>query len=355
MKAIILCGGKGTRLKPLTATTPKQLLPVANKPILHYVLEQIVESGITDIGMIISPETGDHIKQAIGDGSRWAARVSYIVQEKPLGLAHAVLSAREYLGNDDFLMFLGDNLIEGGITRFVERFKQEMPSALILLKRVVDPRAFGVAELNESGHVIGVVEKPEQPKSDLIVTGVYVFSARIFDAIAQVKPSWRGELEITDSIQKLIEMNETVSSYVLSGWWLDTGKKEDMLEANKVVLESILEHSLKGKVDGASTLTGAIGIGEATEISDSTIRGPVIIGDNCTIRHSVVGPFVCIGTNTTFDGVTMQNSIVMEGCTIAAIGPVEDSIIGSNCTVKASGRSGVSGSFLLGDDSEVIL
>lgn len=355
MKAIVLCGGKGTRLKPLTATTPKQLLPVANKPIVYYVMEQIVEAGVSDIGIIVSHETGEYIKQSVGDGSQWDAKVTYILQDKPLGLAHAVLSARDFLGEDDFLMFLGDNLIEGGVTHFVERFKSESPSALILLKKVQDPKPFGVAELDAEGHVISIVEKPKQPKSDLIVTGVYIFSHRIFNAIEQVKPSWRGELEITDSIQKLIDMNETVDSYVLDGWWLDTGKKEDMLEANNIILGSILQHSIKGRLNASSVYNGTVEIGEGTEIIDSIINGPVSIARDCVIRNSTIGPFVCVGTNTNLDTVIIRHSIIMGGCTVEGLGAIEDSIIGNTCKIKDAKRESCPKSFMLGDDSELSL
>lgn len=355
MKAIVLCGGRGTRLKPLTATTPKQLLPVVNKPILYYVIEQIVAAGIIDVGLIISPETGAHIKHSVGDGSQWGARVSYILQDEPRGLAHAVLTARGYLGDDDFLMFLGDNLIEGGVTHFVERFKLEMPSALILLKKVDDARPFGVAELDENGRVIGVVEKPKKPKSDLIVTGVYLFSPRIFAAISQISPSWRGELEITDSIQKLIDMNETVNSYILDGWWLDTGKKEDLLEANNIMLNSVLNHSVKSIVNKNSVIEGTAEIGERTEITDSTIIGPVSIAHDCVIRSSTIGPFTCIGANTKLDSVTVKHSILMEGCTIAGLNTIDNSIIGKNCVLKMGSENATSKTLLIGDDAEIIL
>ncbi len=353
MKALVLSGGKGTRLKPLTNTIAKQLLPVANKPILHYVLEQVTEAGINDIGVIISPETGQSIKDTLGDGARWHAQISYILQSEPLGLAHAVNIARDFLGTSPFLMFLGDNLIQGGVKSFVDEFNSGQPEALVLLKEVADPRLFGVAELDASGKVAHLVEKPKEPKSNLALVGVYLFTPEIHRAIAQIKPSRRGELEITDAIQKLLDMGKTVHSHLLKGWWLDTGKKDDLLEANRVVLDEFLKRDIKGHVDATSQVVGRVEIKEGTKIDNSTIRGPVSIAENCHIKNSFIGPFTSIAAGTTIEQSCIDHSVILENCSVCNIERLGDSIIGRSTVVTRRPDNFKVARLFLGDDARV--
>ncbi len=353
MKALILAGGKGTRLKPLTNTIAKQLLPVANQPILFYVLDQVTEAGITDIGMIISPETGDQIKEAVGDGSRWQAQVTYILQPEPLGLAHAVKTAQDFLGDSAFLMFLGDNLVEEGIKSFVLEFGNYSPDALILLKEVSDPRLFGVAQLNEKGEVIRLVEKPKEPKTNLALVGVYLFTPEIHKAIAQIKPSWRGELEITDAIQKLLDMDKRIRSHLLKGWWLDTGKKGDILEANRAVLDDFLKRDVKGKVDSRSRIIGRVEVGQGAIIESSEIRGPVSVAEDCHIKNSLIGPYTSIGKGTIVEASSMEHSVILENCYIHGIDHLTDSLIGRGAELTKSDGKFKRVKLFIGDDTKV--
>jgi glucose-1-phosphate thymidylyltransferase len=355
MKALLLCGGKGVRLKPLTTTIPKQLLPVANKPILSYVMEQVTEAGIDDIGIIISPETGHLIKETAGDGSKWNARITYILQDQPAGLAHAVKTAREFLGDSPFLMFLGDNLIQGGVRHFVSQFIKDKPEALILLKEVGDPRLFGVAELDDAGRVIRIVEKPQQPKSNMVVVGVYLFSPDIHEAIARIKPSWRGELEITDSIQQLIDMGKTVESHTLTGWWLDTGKKDDLLEANRVVLDDLIKRDIQGTIDSTSQVVGRVEIKKGARIENSTIRGPVAIAEECLIKNSFVGPFTSIGARSKIENSSLEHSVILEDCSIRGTERLDDSLIGRRCTVFQGEGNLKTKKLFIGDDASIQL
>jgi len=355
MKAIILAGGKGTRLKPLTNTIAKQLIPVANKPILFYVLDQIKEAGITDIGIIISPDTGHYIKEVVGDGSKWDAQISYILQSEPSGLAHAVKVAQDFLGDSPFLMFLGDNLIQGGITQFVEQFNTSSPDALILLKAVKETHLFGIAELDEAGKVCYIEEKPKHPRSNLAVIGVYIFSPAVHEAIAYIKPSWRGELEITDTIQRLIDTGKNVQSYTLAGWWLDTGKKDDLLEANRVVLDDFLERDVKGEIDAASQVAGRVGVGQGTNIENSTIRGPVSIGEKCQIKNSFIGPFTSIGNGTMIENSSIEHSVILENCHLFNIERLADSVIGKDTEVIKQEQAFKALRLFLGDDARVEL
>lgn len=351
MKAIILSGGKGTRLKPMTHTVAKQLLPVANKPILFYVLDQIVESGITDIGIIISPETGNDIKNHIGDGAKWNARITYILQSEPAGLAHAVKTARPFLEDSPFLMFLGDNLIQDGVKKFVSEFNSRVPDALVLLKEVEDPRLFGVAELDAQSKIIKLVEKPKEPKSNLALVGAYLFKPVIHKAIDNIKPSWRGELEITDAIQELLDMGKVVESHILTGWWLDTGKKDDMLEANRVVLDDLLKRNVKIEINDGSRIEGRVSVGEGTVIKNSTVRGPTSIAENCSIINSFIGPYTSIAAGTLIENSSIHHSIILGNCKICDMENLIDSIIGRNTSVIHRKNISRSVKLFVGDDA----
>lgn len=355
MKALILAGGKGTRLKPLTNTLSKQLIPVANKPILYYVLEQVVEAEISDIGIIISPETGQGIKEAVGDGSGWNAQITYILQPEPLGLAHAVKTARDFLGDSPFLMFLGDNLIQGGVKSFVKEFTTNKVDALVLLKEVPDPRLFGVAELNEKGEITRIVEKPREPKTNLAVPGVYLFTRDVHQAIDRIKPSWRGELEITDTIQQLIDSGKKVRSHILTGWWLDTGKKDDLLEANRIVLDEFMKRDLRGEIDAASKVAGRVEVGKGTSIANSIIRGPASIAEGCQVKNSFIGPFTSIGAGTVIEHSSIEHSVILESCRVSGIERLADSVIGRNTEVIKGGQNLKAVRLFVGDDAKVEL
>ena len=355
MKALILCGGKGTRLKPLTNTMAKHLLPVVNKPILFYVLDKIREVALTEIGIIISPETGNWIKEAVGDGSKWDAHITYIVQSDSFGLAHAVKVAQDFLGNSPFLMFLGDNLIESGIKEFVSQFNTYAPDALVLLKEVPDARAFGVAELDASGRVLHVVEKPKEPKSNFALVGVYLFTPEIHKAIAETEPSWRREYEITDAIQKLIEVGKEVRGQILQGWWCDTGSKNNLLEANQFVLDDLVEQDIAGNVDSKSHMIGNVQIQQGTEIIDSTIRGPVSIAEDCRIKNSVIGPFISISARTVIEYSSMAHSVILENCRLYRVKHLTDSVIGKSTEVLKGNHNASGISLLVGSDTRIEL
>ncbi|PZM85274.1 MAG: glucose-1-phosphate thymidylyltransferase [Candidatus Melainabacteria bacterium] len=354
MKGLILSGGKGTRMRPITHTAAKQLLPVANKPILFYAVEALIEAGIKSIGIIISPETGEEVRQCVGDGERWNIEIKYILQDQPLGLAHAVKTARDYLKDDTFVMYLGDNLIKDGVAPLVERFKKNKPDAQILLKEVPNPTSFGVAELNGNGRILCLEEKPAKPKSNLALVGVYLFTSKIHDAIDEIKPSKRGELEITDAIQRMITKNEHVDSHVLTSWWLDTGKKDDMLEANRVVLDEMTDVSMLGNLDEQSRLSGRVHVGKGSILKNCTVRGPAVIGDDCVLENSYVGPFTSIGDGARVSHAEIEHSILREKCQILDFnGRIEDSLIGVNVELTRSQSKPVAFRLMLGDDSKV--
>ena len=351
MKALVLCGGAGTRLRPITHTMAKQLVPVANKPVLFYGLEAIRDAGIVDVGIVVG-ETSKEIVQAVGDGSKWGLKVTYIRQDQPLGLAHAVLVSEDFLGDDTFVMYLGDNLIKDGITSLVDEFRANNPNCQILLARVNEPQRFGVAELAE-GKVVRLVEKPEKPPSDLALVGVYMFDKNILDAARAIKPSRRDELEITDAIQWLIDQGLTVEPHIIDGWWKDTGRLDDMLEANRIMLET-LEPRIEGRVDGDSEVLGKVVIEEGAEIINSTVRGPAIIGERTKVVNSFIGPFTSVYFEVNIEGSQIEHSIVLEKSTIRDIpGFIEDSLIGQNVEVVRSPLKPTAYRFMLGDNSRI--
>jgi glucose-1-phosphate thymidylyltransferase len=351
MKALVLAGGAGTRLRPITHTSAKQLVPVANKPILFYGLEQIREAGITDVGIIVG-DTAAEIEAAIGDGSELGIRPTFIHQEHPLGLAHAVLTAEDFLGDDDFVMFLGDNLIEGGISHMVQSFERDRPAAQLLLKQVPDPERFGVAVLGEGGRIERLVEKPSDPPSDLALVGVYLFTPAILDAAKRIEPSWRGELEITDAIQRLLDDGLEVRASLVSGWWLDTGKKDELLDANRIVLGE-LERRIAGDVDDESDLTGAVVIEPGASVRGSVIRGPVIVGSGTHVVDTYIGPFTSVGPGCRLERTEVEYSVLLEGCTVTDIPRIEGSLLGREVTITPAGRRPAAFRFMLGDHSQV--
>ncbi len=351
MKALVLAGGSGTRLRPITHTSAKQLVPVGNKPVIDFGLEAIAAAGITEVGIIVG-HTGPEIEAYVGDGSRYGITVTYVPQPEPLGLAHAVLTAEEFLGRDDFVMYLGDNLIAGGITEFVQQFADTEPDAQILLAKVRDPERFGVAELGPNGHVSQLVEKPSEPKSDLALVGVYLFSGNIMDACHAIEPSPRGELEITDAIQWLIDDGQTVAERTITGWWNDTGKLADMLEANRIVLDTY-EPRVVGAVDEASEIQGRVVIEEGARLINSVVRGPAVIGKNTVIENTFVGPYTAIYHDCRVTNSEIEHSIVLEETTITDVGRMEDSLIGKQVEVGRSERRPVAMRLMLGDHSRV--
>ncbi|MEU9391026.1 glucose-1-phosphate thymidylyltransferase [Streptomyces sp. NPDC048324] len=351
MKALLLSGGSGTRLRPITHTSAKQLVPVANKPVLFYGLEAIAQAGITEVGIVVG-DTAEEIRAAVGDGSAFGLDVTYIPQSAPLGLAHAVLIAREFLGEDDFVMYLGDNFVVGGITSLVDAFRAERPDARILLTRVADPSAFGVAQLDDSGRVVGLEEKPPQPRSDLALVGVYLFTPAVHEAVRAIKPSGRGELEITDALQWMIDAGRDVRSTTISGYWKDTGNVTDMLEVNRSVLEG-LEGRIDGTVDGLSELIGRVRVGAGAQVTGSRIVGPVVIGANTVIADSYVGPFTSIAEDCRIEDSEIEYSIVLRDSSVRGVGRVEASLIGRNVEVTPAPRKPAAHRLVLGDHSKV--
>ncbi len=355
MKGLILSGGKGTRLRPLTYTSAKQLVPVANKPVLFYAIEAIVEAGITEIGIIVG-DTRAEIRAAVGDGSRFGASVTYIEQSAPLGLAHAVMIAEEFLAGSPFVMYLGDNLIAGGIRGLVDEFRQLGCNSEILLAEVPNPEQFGVAEVTAEGKVRRLVEKPKEPQSNLALVGVYMFDAHIFESVHRIKPSGRGELEITDAIQDLIDRGLDVHPHIVRGWWKYTGKLEDMLEANRIILEALDARrgvSL-GPIGQGSRIEGRVEIGQGVELIDSLVRGPVVIGDGARIENAFVGPYTSIGERCKLVCCEVENSIILADAEISNTPMrIDGSLIGRNVKITKTDFKPKAYRFMLGDNSEV--
>jgi glucose-1-phosphate thymidylyltransferase len=352
LKGLILSGGAGTRLRPITHTSAKQLVPVANKPVLFYGIEALVDAGVTEIGIIIAPETGDEIRAAVGDGSAFGAKVTYIVQDEPAGLAHAVLTAEDFIAGSPFVMYLGDNLLADGLRGLVATFRSEEPDALILLTPVDDPQSYGVAEL-EGERIVRLVEKPKDPPSNLALVGVYLFAPPIFDAARALEPSWRGELEITEAIQGLIDDGHSVRSEVVSGWWKDTGQLADMLEANRLVLEEI-ETRVEGDVDEDSRVEGRVVVEAGAKLERSVVRGPAVIGAGACIEDAYVGPYTSIGENVHVRRSEVEHSIILSGSVVEDLGTrMEASLLGREVKLTRSEGMPKTLRMLVGDKSEI--
>jgi glucose-1-phosphate thymidylyltransferase len=350
LKALVLSGGKGTRLRPLTFTCAKQLIPVANKPVLGYVLDQVKQANITQVGIITAPETACYVQDFIKDGKEWNFNITYIPQE-PLGLAHAVKTAQSFLGQDSFVMCLGDNVTGQGIKEYVQKFEKEHLDALIVLKEVDDPSRFGIAQLDQEGNVVRLVEKPKKPMGNLAIIGTYLFSNKVHKAIEHIKPSWRGELEITDAIQEMVNMGFKVKAEILNSWWLDTGKKDDILSANAKILDEYVTLDAKGTIVN-STIDGRVTIDSTAKVKDSTIRGPCIIGKNTQVENSFIGPYTSVGDNSQILNSNLEYCVILENVTVKDVARLEDSLIGKNAKVTKS-RKDSTIKLHIGDYSEV--
>jgi glucose-1-phosphate thymidylyltransferase len=368
LKGLILSGGKGTRLRPITHTSAKQLVPVANKPVLFYGIEAMADAGIAEVGIIIAPDTGPEIEAAAGDGSRFGVRITYIVQDQPLGLAHAVLTAEPFLAASPFVMYLGDNLLQGGISELVAAFRESAPDALILLTPVPDPENYGVAELATAddpddgagvaaqpgalGRVVRLVEKPPEPATDLALVVVYMFTAAVHDAARAIAPSPRGELEITDAIQHLVDVGMRVEPHIVRGWWKDTGRLEDMLEANRLILDNLGERVEGELID--SQVDGRVVIESGARLERTTVRGPAIIGAGARLSDCYIGPYTAIGERCAISGSEVEHSILLAGCTVSDLdGRMESSLLGRNVTVRRGDRQPRAYRFMVGDNSDI--
>ena len=352
LKGLILSGGTGTRLRPITYTSAKQLVPVANKPVLYYGIEALAAAGIDEIGIIISPETGGEIRKAAGDGERFGVSITYIEQEAPLGLAHAVLTGEPFLGSSPFVMYLGDNLLRDGVTQLVSTFRSEEPDALILLTPVNDPENYGVAELDGSNRVARLVEKPKNPESNLALVGVYMFTPSVFEAARAIEPSGRGELEITDAIQHLVDGGLRVDPHIVHGWWKDTGQVQDMLEANRLILDD-LEERVEGELID-SRVEGRVVVEPGARLERATVRGPAIIGADAVLQDAYIGPYTAIGPSVHIESAEVEYSIVLEGSSIRDLeGRIEASLVGKNVAISRSPAMPRAYRFVVGDNAEI--
>ncbi len=353
LKALVLSGGEGTRMRPLTHAIPKQLIPVANKPTIFYIMEQISAMGVKDVGVVISPRTGELLKESLGDGGRWHVNITYILQDKPAGLAHAVSVAGDFLGSNPFLMFLGDNLIRPGFEEMLAAFDGEKYDAGVLLKPVSEPERFGVAIVDKHFNILRLVEKPRDPVSNYALVGVYLFNEKIHKAIREITPSARGELEITDAIQRLLETGGHVTARVQGGWWFDTGCKEDLLEANSVILDERCTRRIEGGVDDKSCVEGRVETGPGSSIFDSVVVGPVVLGEGVTVKNSHIGPYCSIGKNCILEGARVENSIIMDDSHVVDRVYLKESLVGRHCRITGNRAIEAAVTLNLGDWSEI--
>jgi glucose-1-phosphate thymidylyltransferase len=354
LKGIILHGGAGTRLRPLTFSGPKQLIPVANKPVSRYVLEDLVSSGVKEVAIVLGETFPELVKEYYGDGSSFGASITYIYQGKPLGIAHAVKICRNFVGEDRFVVYLGDQILQSGISPYLERFLGQDYDAMVLLKEVEDPSRYGVAEFDEKGNLVRLVEKPKVPPSNYALVGVYFFKPSVFGAIEDLKPSWRGELEITDAIQIMLESNHKVGYEILKGWWFDTGKSDDILAVNAKVLDERAKEKIDGEIKD-SRIDGRVEVGKGTKILSSTIRGPSIIGENCMIENSYIGPYTSIGSNSKIIESSIEYCVILEGASIVGIERLEESLVGRYAKITKNRGNRKFLKLNVGDYSEVTM
>lgn len=354
MKGIILHGGAGTRLRPLTFSGPKQLIPLANKPISQYVLENLVSSDVRDIAIILGETFSELVREHYGNGSKFGTHITYINQGKPLGIAHAINLCREFIGEDKFVVYLGDNLLQSGIKQYVEDFLSRDVDAMLLLKEMVDPRRFGVAKLDAKGNLVGLVEKPKEPPSNYVLVGVYFLTPLIFDMIDRLKPSWRGEYEVTEALQMLIEEGHKIESKIVDGWWLDTGKKDNILYANALILDEQIKRNVKGKLI-KSRVEGRVTVEKGTKIIESIVRGPTIIGKNCLIKNSFIGPYMSINDNTQIINSNIEYCVILEGAIVDGVDRIGESLVGKYARIIKDGSNKKTFRVHVGDYSEIIL